>query len=1489
MDERELPTNKIHDYVTWPTTTPIFDDGRGGLAFPEQNNSNCHFDENGDLVTDRKLVSANVSAGVVYTDGNNPITSSDIVYQPSYSVEIRPDVLSFKVKSFTYSNGSGTITLVDSLTSQLVPYLNTSATFFATTPDTLECTKLVSADIAVNPVEGDTIEFTTSDLVVDGVDVPFDMTTGISFDLLISLKDISSDTIYAYLANQDDSSQNGVYAYTAGHVARVASSPIDPDIDANQLLSDPTVNDNVECCHHYRKSYSHKEVHDRVYDLVGKVTGFGVKSMSFSNCDGGLIDWFTSIGKVNLGNGHSSVFVNGFGLGQMYKAALSSEAEYPVLPKDGFDENDGVLHPWLQWAYGTRYDAKTSTDICALPRDWPFTHLTATEEQPIFNKLTDTNNITLVRKCSAGVGNLEMDRIEYDDETGDPKIDPDTGEPITSKVYYNKHHIVLYPDYTAITNKEGYSDGSVVVKPLFVHLPAPIDTKDGETIDITFSIQNVDPNAFGDTSTPENAKKALSGYYAAMSRPRVYVMGGVQKFSNKKLPITVDLVNGEYVATSTKLAYANDGITPLAVVGEEGTAIRANVIVMNRNSTGERHSFTMYGWLTKNSVEDGGATIKFDTSDGKYFPYDNVSGPDRSALEFAICGMAYLEAGDNPTDTPLGLVSRDPKLHRGDAGDGDVGDLNEFNKFYAVTADDDQLTKIPYMDKRYVLATVYQTATSTFPWALNNRRKMAALNRTWTDEFHVSHNGSKTVMQSVYEENQKLFKLISEEFDTRPLSANNYPMTFNSTAPWNSLASRLRVVFRATYNNSPYVQPAGNPVRMARWAVTTLANDFRKMRLLSYKSYNGRNKKARVKVAGLPLEIEDWPTAGDTIRKTIEPPDVSTEPTWEQDLMASIWCSNLRNLPEYVANPTNTTLPDIFADDKWYEYILREDNPYHCEAMKSSSATETLPYAGDTGCETYSDNSVITKCLPQLVGNVSKHTELVEDMRRYAETVLAVKIDEDAYMNLSNVGGIDNANKDWMNPFTNIQSIDSVPYPVIDVATLNLFTEHQRPFASADAVQTYRYEVDDDADPVTSVSTVMSMDNNDVAESEQLAKLVEFVETYVAPYGAKLPLHQYQSSRVQLKQGNIPVATDPIYIRTIKRMKNRMGLTEQLISSYLNDSFAITDADTRDPNVDRADVSDASIGVSAPPYVTPLNVANQTYTRVIMQFTFSQKAGRWYTTGYRQCPTNYLTPLYGSDALSTLWPSMYTETGSIAPKWNSVTHQFENDTLLPLWRNSSCIGLNSYRSHMYFPYSSVPPMDLTLGCVPYLNTNQSWVFDGSDYTGQILPSFDSNDDTAELMPLSHLERPYLPQDEGGINLYPPANVNGEHLDSTDNGLHANFWSVRKYIRPAVSVLKGTDIPGHDVFPDEGEEPQPSHKNGLISDATMYRMFDFPMPGTVEYKLPNEVNPEDDMAKTHLHYGEVHGNRVPEGIIKTHQTGVSLGYGVSEEKQEIDRT
>ena len=429
----------------------------------------------------------------------------------------------------------------------------------------------------------------------------------------------------------------------------------------------------------------------------------------------------------------------------------------------------------------------------------------------------------------------------------------------------------------------------------------------------------------------------------------------------------------------------------------------------------------------------------------------------------------------------------------------------------------------------------------------------------------------------------------------------------------------------------------------------------------------------------------------------------------------------------------------------------------------------------------------------------------------------------------------------------------------------------------------YRYESIDESydenDQVASVSTVMS----------GTSELARFVETYVAPYAAKMPLHQYQGTRVLLNGGTVPSADDPIYIRTIKRMKNRMGLTESLVNSYLNDSFAITGSDTRDPNVDRADVNTASVGVSAPPYVTPLDVANQTYTRVIMQFTFSQKAGRWYTTGYRQCPTNYLTPLYGSDALSTMWPSMYTETGTLAAKWDksdSNNPHFVTETERPLWRNSSCF--NSYRSHMYLPYSSVPPMDITLGCVPYLNTNQSWVFDGSDPSGKILPQFDSSDDTSAVMPLSHLERPYLPKEQGGVNLYPPANVNGEHLAATDNGLHANFWSVRKYIRPAVSVLKGTDIPAHDVIPDEGQEPQPSRTNGLISDATMYRMFDFPIPRTVEYRLPNETNPDEDLTQTNIHYAEPRQHGMREGIIKSSVAGSSLGYALSERELELDQ-
>ena len=1482
MENREDPTKKIHDYVTWPTTKQIFEDGRGGLAFPEQNHSNCHI-ENGEPVSDKDTpVTVSIGAGVTYLD--NPISVDQILFSPSYPINVTPDELNFKIEKLIYdeATGRGEIWLTDTLSADMAQCLaGSSGVFRANTPDSLECTSLVTAKLSLTFAEGNTISFETMD-----IQYPFNWATNVSCDLVLQLSLVPGSEMYIYAAHQVDPSENGVYLYTTGNVRKVADYPVtSTDRDVMDILTDKTVNDNVECCDHYRKSYSHREVYDAVDKKVGAVTRFGVKSMGFPACDGGLIDWFTSSGSVDIGNGHSSIYVNGFGLGNMYSAASPSVVKNESVKKDAYDENDTTtLHPWMQWAYGTRYDAQTSTNIAALPRDWPFTYLTATEDNPVFNKLTDTNNITLVKKgvCDddSTVGNL--DRV----------VD---GE----HIYNNRHHIVLYPDYRKITGKQGYKDGAVVVKPLFVHIPAPLDTQDGETVDITMSIQNVDQTAFGDAGS---AEAALSGYYAAMAQPRVYVMGGVQLFSNKKINIDKITCSADsFTIKSANPAYKNDGTTLL----DADTEVRANLVSMAGNATGERTTFTAHGTVVANSVN--GCEIEFTG----VFPYKefcsyDVTGPIGRRKKFMICGMAYLTPGDNPTNTPMGLVSRDSSLHRSDAGRGnDQADLDYYNKFYTIHSDAEDVVSLPKVDKRYLLATVYQTATSTFPWAIANRRKLATLSQSWTDEC-IRDKDHKSILRLIYEENRSLYNNAVNAFnqlgrlgELKHLSIQDNPISYLSSAPWTSIASFLRIDLPAQYDIKPNKADVGNPVRVANKVVKMLADDFKKMRLLSYTA----GKKPRTKVTELCIDSEtSWPAAGDTLATTIENRNNSTI-EWEKNLVQSAWCSKLRNLPLYITYNSDTTVYPIFDEDDdkgWYSYAYSSvKDLYKCVDMTSTAAVETLPYDTMSKCETYSDTSVIQTLSKQINNTLEQHAVLLKDFRRYAETVSAVRVNEEDYMTLFQIGGTstytyttvddvdptrtitinteapDHAEIEWMNPFTNIQSIDAVPYPVITLAELAHLSIDQRVFASADAVQMYRYEYEDtedhDAnDRIQSVSSVLPTET----------VLAKFLESYVAAYSSKMPLHQYQGTRILLKDGTFPADDDPIYIRAISRVKQRMGQVDSdIVAHYINDSFAKTTAANRDPNVDRADVSVPSIGVSAPPYVTPANYTNQTYTRVYMQFTFSQKAGRWYTTDYRQYPTNYLSPLYGADAIGATLPSVWTESGALAVTVNEQG-QYENTVRRNIWRNPLCDNrFNTYRNMMYTPYSFVPPMDITLGCVPYL-AGDNCVFDFSD-SGKLKSKYDYSTDVDTLAPLSRLETPYKPVANGGLGLYPPADVNGGYSQNTDDGVHSNFWSVRKFIRPAVSVLAGTDVPGHDEYPTSGD-PVPSRKGGVISDATLYRMFDFPTAGKIEYKLPDTVNPDDDTAKAYLLYHRDNG----EGILTGN--GEALGYGIAEHEQQIDR-
>jgi hypothetical protein len=62
------------------------------------------------------------------------------------------------------------------------------------------------------------------------------------------------------------------------------------------------------------------------------------------------------------------------------------------------------------------------------------------------------------------------------------------------------------------------------------------------------------------------------------------------------------------------------------------------------------------------------------------------------------------------------------------------------------------------------------------------------------------------------------------------------------------------------------------------------------------------------------------------------------------------------------------------------------------------------------------------------------------------------------------------------------------------------------------------------------------------------------------------------------------------------------------------------------------------------------------------------------------------------------------------------------------------------------------------------------------------------------------------------------------------------------------------------------------------------MFDFPISGEAIYKLPNEMDPEEDMAKQSLLY---HVNNYEDILVGKTPQDVILGYGLSDAEQEID--
>ena len=401
-------------------------------------------------------------------------------------------------------------------------------------------------------------------------------------------------------------------------------------------------------------------------------------------------------------------------------------------------------------------------------------------------------------------------------------------------------------------------------------------------------------------------------------------------------------------------------------------------------------------------------------------------------------------------------------------------------------------------------------------------------------------------------------------------------------------------------------------------------------------------------------------------------------------------------------------------------------------------------------------------------------------------------------------------------------SLDSTEAPVIDASTAEQLTSEQRELLPADVIRQYGWAGNNNN---TGFISEFQPDENDNSGA-----LAELIKTYLPLQQSKFGRRFYSSNRVVVHDGTIE--DQNVYDRYKLEAELSAGSDGDRMNRFVCDNFISDPVNSFDPNADWFTVNENRVisSLSSAPYVW-LNNAQEglkpefhdqaTYTRVYMSFTFSAKLGRWLTTGYRQYPSTYLTPLYGNRALSEKLP----------------TAEGEHE----IWANSACDNISSsYKGLEYVPYGMISPMDIHVSCIPALYKDNPFLD-----TGVLNPDLANDvDKEASSGPkatlMARLRKPYMPVSDGGIGLNIPCNVNGEYntgVNYMSKVEHANIWSVRKYIRPATGALgkQGViDIPGLEGYDD-----------GSIGSPGLYNMFDWPTRNITRYALPDQHSPTDD--------------------------------------------
>ena len=1332
------------------------------------------------------------------------------------------------------------------------------------TDDDYEPTGIVGGTFASPTVVPNENKGTTTVTVAAG-DIAFDGTVGDGKLVMC----VETSKKYLTVNDPDSDEQSGIYLVPGQEgmlIRKVYSYPIEQGSEGE--LGD---------CY-ASNGYSDKEVADWVLGRIERIVRHACHPYSdeyeLTNA-GAFTRWFVTDGDVDIagGVGGSSVPVRGFGLGSGY----GERVPYGEIQRRTADEEDGAVCKWITFGYGAKHDAfQVDVGKTALPLDWPFTNSSSYADASL------DNSITLIRDgAELSDGTIVGRMLRHSDETCDecggtgeltitcpscngtgttrdehqqPYECPTcsgtgtvikechgchgTGK-LSNTVLMNRVHVCLYNDFSPSDSTHGHTAKTTVLKKTFVNLATPITEKDGDEFEVTVSLPAVNHASAYAGDLDMN----LSGYYAYISQPRVYVVSGTWEFSETRTTYTATKESATVIVSLDKPLLDKDG--------NELDDVDVKVKLLFSGMRGRK--FSALGHLSGTDI----TVTELETlPDAIARKLDTTSG-----ISGSICGAAYVPENNGTLEnvkTRLGLnaVRHTDGMLGQDYGSATDGALDEFNKFYTVRNEDGS-PRVPVLkdsegkpldDQRQVVATVYPTTTNTFQWGVTGRRKMAHLDKLMTMAADAGLGG---IFARVYGMNRRVYNTL-DIGGSEAMSQSVYPMDMTrdiyGLQPFDSFIGAVLSVTDPSTIDTNGDTSTTYPVRRAAWAARLLASDFRNARMSripSVPDYAGDIKKDDSGVD------EDYTSFGDTV----------SVPSDANDYEKMAFAVRLRHIPKILASAgtDETGLPYSPVLDcypfKGDDYEYQAGNPYMYGDYDTTGRTAEVPceVADSSDTEAFGQNNSLVKACISNGYNFVSDTDKVDDMVRAAELEAVDFSDTEIRNSIIYPDYMRIALNGWFEPisaFAKIISPDNAPAPSRPEQPeeieeyLNL-PDDQLEFISYDAYSYYRHDGWDPARPF--IATTMPTNDS----------LAMFLKSYIPGYASGLAARNWDSFRVKVTEspdaGSLDEDAEITYYTRLKW--SDADCDESSRGRYAADAFIAADGVYADPNINRlelgSNVYSIHLDASATPYSFdtgyrrryPFHESGESsangYIRVFMKFTFSEDAGRWYCTDYRQAPITYLSPMYGAKALDQMIDGK------------------------PLWVPQSCNATN-WEEYIMHTYGECHPLDINPALV-------------SEVTAFRV-------DEGNVQPC-RLAVPYRAVEDGGLGLDAPCNKSGDRFPGTNTHTeHANFWSVRNCVRPASGPDTGAYIPAYEKTSTGWEWVE---GGGIISDAVLWGIYDYPTKGEVAYHLPDTEIPDADLTTRRLVYAvrnETNGN-IDTGDIQVgpnNRQVLSASYGAERE-------